>query len=165
MLLNVNKLSHTQRVIARSQSQKPLKYTKYTDLETSKRYPVLPRIRMREVVGRFTTDVENFHGRIAMLGITGCAFDETISSLPIMKQLTTETGIPSIQIIAFVTIVTSAFILETLNPVTDKIEEPELDIFTNPGFTLETEILHGRMAMLAFAYAVLSEQLYTNLVL
>jgi hypothetical protein len=116
-------------------------------------------------VGRFTTDVENFHGRIAMLGITGCALDETLSKLPILSQLSQETGLPTLQIIAVVTVITSAFVLEALNPVAIKTEEPELDIFTKPGFTLETEILHGRMAMLAFAYAVLSEQLYTNLVL
>ncbi len=121
--------------------------------------------RMRTTIGRFTTDVENFHGRIAMLGITGCAFDETIQKLPIVQQFVAETGIPSIDLIAFITIVTSAFILETFNPTTIRREEPELDIFTKPGFTLETEILHGRMAMLAFAYTVLSEQLYSGLIL
>jgi len=121
--------------------------------------------KTRKVVGRFTTDVENFHGRIAMLGITGCALDETLSKLPILQQITTETGIPSIQVIALVTVITSAFILEIINPVTVQTEEPELEIFTNPGFTLETEILHGRMAMLAFLYALVSEQLYSNLVL
>lgn len=142
----------------------PKKYTTYKDIQfnlnPSRRIP-----RTRQVVGRFTTDVENFHGRIAMLGITGCALDETLSKLPILTQLSQETGLPTVQIIALVTVITSAFVLETLNPVAVKTEEPELDIFTNPGFTLETEILHGRMAMLAFAYAVLSEQLYTNLVL
>jgi hypothetical protein len=121
--------------------------------------------KIRNVIGRFTTDVENFHGRIAMLGITGCALDETLSKLPILQQITTETGIPSIQVIALVTVITSAFILEIINPVTVQTEEPELEIFTNPGFTLETEILHGRMAMLAFLYALVSEQLYSNLVL
>lgn len=121
--------------------------------------------RMRTTVGRFTTDVENFHGRIAMLGITGCALDETIQKIPIVQQFVSETGIPSIDLIAFITIITSAFILETFNPITIRQEEPELDIFTNPGFTLETEILHGRLAMLAFAYTVLSEQLYSQLIL
>lgn len=165
MFALLQKSSHAQSIIARYQNLNQ-KYTTYKDLNLSKRSsrsPLTPRTR--EVVGRFTTDVENFHGRIAMLGITGCAFDETLSKLPIMNQLTTETGIPSIQIIALITVVTSAFILETFNPVTIKTEEPELDIFTRPGFTLETEIFHGRMAMLAFAYAVLSEQLYNNLVL
>lgn len=122
-------------------------------------------VRQRTTVGRFTTDVENFHGRIAMLGITGCALDETIQKLPIVQQFVSETGIPSIDLIAFITIVTSAFILETFNPTTIRKQEPELDIFTKPGFTLETEILHGRMAMLAFAYTVLSEQLYSQLIL
>lgn len=121
--------------------------------------------KTRTIVGRFTTDVENFHGRIAMIGVTGCALDESLSKLPILQQITTETGIPSIQVIALVTVITSAFILEIINPVTVKTEEPELEIFTNPGFTLETEILHGRMAMLAFLYAIVSEQLYSNLVL
>lgn len=122
-------------------------------------------VRMRKVYGRFTTDVENFHGRIAMLGITGCTLDETISKLPIIQQFVTETGISSLQLLSFLTIVTGAFILETINPVILQKEEPELDIFTNPGFTLETEILHGRLAMLVFAYAVLNEQLYSVLTL
>jgi Chlorophyll A-B binding protein len=135
------------------------KYTTYRDISS------LKMKKTRTVVGRFTTDVENFHGRIAMVGLTGCALDETLSKLPILQQLTTETGIPSIQIVAFVVVITTAFILETFNPVVVKTEEPELEIFTKPGFTLETEILHGRMAMLAFAYALLSEQLYAQLVL
>lgn len=121
--------------------------------------------RMRTTVGRFTTDVENFHGRIAMLGITGCALDETFQKLPIVSQFVQETGIPSVDVLAFVTVVTSAFVLETLNPTVIRQEEPELDVFSNPGFTKETEVLHGRIAMLAFAYALLSEQLYSKLVL
>lgn len=125
--------------------------------------PSAPRTRI--TVGRFTTDVENFHGRIAMLGITGCTLDETFQKLPVVQQFVTETGIPSIDLLAFITIVTTAFILETFNPVVIRREEPELEIFTKPGFTLETEILHGRMAMLAFAYTVLSEQLYKQLIL
>jgi hypothetical protein len=56
--------------------------------------------------------------------------------------------------------VTGAF-----NPVTIKNEEPELSVFEKPGFTLETEILHGRIAMLVFAYALASEQLYSTLAL
>ena len=128
--------------------------------------PVVPSApRTRITVGRFTTDVENFHGRIAMLGITGCTLDETFQKIPVVQQFVTETGIPSIDLLAFITIVTAAFILETFNPVVIRREEPELEIFTKPGFTLETEILHGRMAMLAFTYTVLSEQLYKQLVL
>jgi hypothetical protein len=149
----------THMALRASAPQASSKYTMYRDLK-----PV-PKTRVRRVVGRFTTDVENFHGRIAMLGITGCALDETISKLPILQQFTTETGIPSIQLVALITVITSAFILETFNPITITTEEPELDVFTKPGFTLETEILHGRMAMLAFAYALLSEQLYNALVL
>lgn len=121
--------------------------------------------RLRTTVGRFTTDVENFHGRIAMLGITGCALDETFQKIPIVSQFVQETGVPSVDVLAFVTVVTSAFVLETLNPTVIRQEEPELDVFSNPGFTKETEILHGRIAMLAFAYALLSEQLYSRLVL
>lgn len=122
-------------------------------------------IKMRRVYGRFTTDVENFHGRIAMLGLAGCALDETISKVPIIQQFVTETGISSVQLLTFLTIVTGAFVLEIINPVTLQKEEPELEIFTNPGFTLETEVLHGRIAMLVFAYAVLNEQLYSILTL
>lgn len=121
--------------------------------------------RLRTTVGRFTTDIENFHGRIAMLGITGCALDETFQKLPIVSQFVQETGIPSLDVLAFITVVTSAFVLETLNPTVIRQEEPELDVFSKPGFTKESEILHGRIAMLAFAYALLSEQLYSKLVL
>jgi hypothetical protein len=142
----------------------PVQYPKNHTLVKIRTTPPKP-VRMRTVYGRFTTDVENFHGRIAMLGLAGCTLDETISKLPIIQQFVTETGISSIQLIAFITVVTSAFILETYNPVVIKKEEPELDIFTTPGFTLETEILHGRIAMLVFAYAVLSEQLYSVLAL
>lgn len=148
-------------------SQSLQKSTSYVNLQKNTKRNLYTQaiVRQRTTVGRFTTDVENFHGRIAMLGITGCALDETIQKLPIVQQFVSETGIPSIDLIAFITIVTSAFILETFNPTTIRKQEPELDIFTKPGFTLETEILHGRMAMLAFAYTVLSEQLYSQLIL
>lgn len=123
------------------------------------------RLRTQITKGRFTTDVENFHGRIAMIGITGCAFGEQFAKLPIVQQVTIETGLTPLQTLALVTVITSAFVLETLNPVTIKNEEIELDVLSNPGFTLETEILHGRIAMLAFAWAVLGEELYSKLFL
>lgn len=133
---------------------------------TRNNHIVIPREpRMRTTLGRFTTDVENLHGRIAMVGLCGCALDESLTHIPVVQQFVTETGMPSINLFAFVTFVTSVFILEAFNPITIRKEEPELDIFNNPGFTLETEILHGRMAMLAFAYVVLAEQLYAKLVL
>lgn len=116
-------------------------------------------------VGRFTTDVENFHGRIAMLGMTGCAFDETIQRIPVVQQIVTETGLTSFQIIAIITAVTAVFILETINPSSDRRPEKELAVFSKPGFTLETEIFHGRMAMLAFAYTVIGEQVSNTLLL
>ena len=123
------------------------------------------RLKTQITKGRFTTDVENFHGRIAMLGITGCAFGEQFAKLPIVQQFTTETGLTPLQTLAIITIITSAFVLETFNPVTIKNEEIELDVLSNPGFTLETEILHGRIAMLAFAWCVLGEELYSKLFL
>lgn len=121
--------------------------------------------RLRVTVGRFTTEVENFHGRIAMLGITGCAFGEQFSQLPIVQQVTLETGLTGIQTLALITIITSAFILEALNPVTIKNVEEELDVLARPGFTKEAEILNGRVAMLAFAWAVLGEEIYNKLFL
>lgn len=121
--------------------------------------------RMATTIGRFTTQVENFHGRVAMIGLAGCALDETMSKMTVVQQFVTETGIPSQTAFAIVASVTTAFVLETFNPVTVKREEPVLDVFTNPGFTLETEVLHGRMAMLVFLYTLLSEQLYDVLVL
>lgn len=121
--------------------------------------------KLRVTVGRFTTEVENFHGRIAMLGITGCAFGEQFAQLPIVQQFTLETGLTGIQILALITIITSAFILEALNPVTIKNVEEELDVLARPGFTKEAEILNGRVAMLAFAWAVLGEEVYNKLFL
>lgn len=120
---------------------------------------------MTTTVGRFTTEVENFHGRLAMMGLAGCALDETMSKMTVVQQFVSETHVPSQAAFAFVAVVTTAVVLETFNPVTVKREEPVLDVFTNPGFTLETEILHGRLAMLGFAYTLLSEQLYSGLVL
>lgn len=122
-------------------------------------------VRTVQTIGRFTTNVENFHGRIAMLGLAGCSLNELVAKTPIVQQFVNETGVSELQAVAFVTVVTSAFVLETCNPTVVKKEEPELDVFTNPGFTLETEILHGRIAMLVFAYALVSEQLYSVLVL
>lgn len=145
--------------MASSSSSKKPNYTMYRDLKPIK------RPRLQKVVGRFTTGVENFHGRLAMLGMTGCTVGEQMFHIPILQQLSNETNLTAIQIIAGVAFITNLFILETFNPATTVIEEPELDIFTKPGFTLETEILHGRMAMLAFFYTVLSEVLYKSLVL
>lgn len=124
-----------------------------------------PNTPVTTTFGRFTTDVENFHGRIAMLGMTGCAFDETIQRIPVVQQLVTETGLTSLQITAIVTVITAAFILETINPSSDRRTEKELAVFSKPGFTLETEIFHGRMAMLAFAYTVIGEQVSNRLLL
>jgi len=121
--------------------------------------------RKQTTFGRFTTEVENFHGRLSMLGITGCALGETFKQLPAVQQFVVETNVPSIDLLAFIVVVTSAFVLETINPQVIKREEEELAVFSKPGFTLETEVLHGRMAMLAFAYIVVSEQLYHRLVL
>ena len=123
------------------------------------------KLKTQITKGRFTTAIENFHGRIAMLGITGCAFGEQFAQIPIIQQFTMETGLTSLQTLALITVITSAFVLETVNPVTIKNEEIELDVLSNPGFTLETEILHGRIAMLAFAWAVLGEELYSKLFL
>lgn len=121
--------------------------------------------KLRVTVGRFTTEVENFHGRIAMLGITGCAFGEQFAQIPIVQQFTLETGLSGLQILALITIITSAFILEAFNPVTIKNVEEELDVLARPGFTKEAEILNGRVAMLAFAWAVLGEEVYNKLFL
>lgn len=131
----------------------------------SKRKLNIINSRYNTTIGRFTRDVENFHGRLAMIGIIGSTFGEEVYNTPIVKQIVIETGIPSIDIFAFIVVTTVLFILQTINPSTTSHIEKELDVFSNPGFTLETEILHGRMAMLAFTYSVLVEQLFSKLTL
>lgn len=127
----------------------------------SRKYTVTVQAkRSVKTIGRFTTTVENFHGRLAMLGITGCAVGEMVSKVPIADQINLEIGLSPIEALATITVVTSVFILEAFNPAVEKNEEEELDVFSNPGFTLETEILHGRIAMLAFAYILMSEAFY-----
>lgn len=121
--------------------------------------------RFRTTYGRFTTEVENFHGRLAMLGITGCALEETFAKVPVVQQWVAETGIPSVDLLAFLVMVTLNFVLDTVSPVRLTGEEPELQVWEHPGFTLETEILHGRIAMLAFAFVVVGEQAYGRLLL
>lgn len=100
-----------------------------------------------------------------MLGLLGCALDETVYQQPIVQQFVAETGIPSLDLAAFIGLVTALFVLETLNPKVLRREERELSVFDHPGFTLETEILHGRIAMMAFLFAVLTEQVYGKLAL
>lgn len=119
--------------------------------------------RVQNTIGRFNTDVENFHGRMAMLGLVGCALDEYVYNTPIVQQFVAETGIPSVDVGAFVVVVTAIIILEALNPKTERRVERQLQVFSHPGFTLETEILHGRLAMLAFLFVVVSEQVYGHL--
>ena len=121
--------------------------------------------RKQMTFGRFTTNVENFHGRLAMLGLTGCSLGEIIKKMTFIQQFVTETEIKEYQLTSLIIVTTSIFILEIINPLTMKRVEKELDVFTNPGFNLETEIFHGRMAMLVFAYFIISEQTYNTPVL
>ena len=115
---------------------------------------------------RFTLAVERFHGRIAMVGLTtGGLLEHFGYKLPIATQLATETGLSTSVIGATVAAITTALVLEAVNPVSKRIEaEVPPAVFSNPGFTSETEILHGRIAMLAFAYVVLAER-FTTMVL
>lgn len=108
---------------------------------------------------RFSLKTENFHGRLAMIGMTTAGvFEHFGYKLPIIDQIQTEFGIPFMTVAATVSVLTSAFILEAVNPVTEVKEEQAINVFSKPGFSKETEILHGRIAMLAFAYALVAEQ-------
>ena len=112
---------------------------------------------------RFTLKTENFHGRLAMLGMTvGGAMEHFGYKLPIVDQVPSEFGIPFMTVAAAVGVLTSAFVLEAVNPVTEVKKEQVIDVFSKPGFSKETEILHGRIAMLAFAYAIVAEQFTSN---
>lgn len=112
---------------------------------------------------RFSFKTENFHGRLAMIGMTAAGAMEHFGyKLPIMDQIQTEFGIPFMTVAATVGVLTSAFVLEAVNPVTEMKEEQVIDVFSNPGFSKETEILHGRIAMLAFAYALVAEHFTSN---
>jgi hypothetical protein len=62
---------------------------------------VVKRPRTVRTIGRFTTDVENFHGRLAMLGLVGCGLNEIVSKTPIVTQFVSETGVSALQITAF----------------------------------------------------------------
>lgn len=105
----------------------------------------------------FTRDIENAHGRLAMLGIVGVATVERYTSMPLPIQLAKELGVDLSNITAFVALVTFFFVLKSIGPL-DVSEAPEeIDTLSAPGFTLETEILHGRVAMLGFAYLVAAE--------
>lgn len=109
-------------------------------------------------VGRFTTNVENLHGRLAMLGITGCAIQEHMGNgLTIGQQLTSVTGASVTTAAAVVSAITLGFILHVLNPNTIRRFESDPMVWGKPGFTVGSEILNGRLAMLGFAYAFVSE--------
>jgi hypothetical protein len=123
---------------------------------------LFPTVR---VPARFTIDTERFHGRLAMVGLTGSAIMEHIGyKLPVMQQITTELGVSFMTVAGVVTIITSAILLETINPQTERVEEQVPQVWSKPGFSVETEILHGRLAMLAFAYTLIAEN-FTSTVL
>ena len=98
---------HTIPIVSITMLQKNVQFAKRSvaTRHTTKAVPSRNQtVRMRKTEGRFTTDVENLHGRLAMLGLTGCALDETLSKTSVVQQLVTETGIPSIDVLAFITV-------------------------------------------------------------
>ena len=105
----------------------------------------------------FSREVENLHGRLAMIGITGVSIVERMSGLTFPDQVMTETGFKFEDVAAVVALATTFFILRAANPKNETHEVQDLDVFSSPGFTSGTEILHGRLAMLGFAYIVLAE--------
>ncbi len=105
----------------------------------------------------FNAEVENFHGRIAMLGLVGITVTEKITGMTLPQQVVQETGIKFMDVSFGVACLTGFFILRALNPKNQPDIEEEIDTLSSPGFTRETEILHGRIAMLGFAYIVLAE--------
>lgn len=131
-------------------------------IRNSKKYNC--KDKYQTTIGRFNTNIENFHGRLAMLGIFGCSLNEIFEEQTIIQQFVNETGIPSYQIISFICFTTLIFLLEIINPITELRIEKELSVFTNPGFTIDTEVLHGRMAMLVFMYIITNEYIYNSII-
>ena len=125
--------------------------------------PRVPTVAM--TAGTFTTATENLHGRIAMCGLTAAYIIEQSTGIPIGQQITSITGQSLMNVGAFVTLVTLGFILYVFNPTTPRRFEEELQVWDKPGFTLETEILHGRIAMLGFTFAFIAEILSKHLML
>lgn len=134
----------------------------------------------KRVFGRFSTDVENLHGRIAMMGITIGSLNELTNTIkqgfaPTMyDQLVDDTqfvvtkssnlNVSSTDVTAALVFITSFFIIQALGDTKAKYED-ELQVFSKPGFTRESEILNGRIAMLVAMYILLSEQIYHHLLI
>ena len=140
----------------------------------------------KRVFGRFNTDVENIHGRIAMMGITLGSLNELTTQIkeglaPTMyEQLVDDTQfvvesvtkspnhipihVSSAGVTATLVFITSFFIIQALGDTKAKYED-ELEVFSKPGFTRESEILNGRIAMLVAMYILLSEQIYHHLLI
>jgi hypothetical protein len=77
--------------------------------------------------------------------------------MTIPQQLDLIPGLHFTQVAEVVAAVTTLFVLRAMNPDNHVEAEPEPAVWDHPGFTQETEILHGRIAMLTFAYIVIVE--------
>lgn len=116
--------------------------------------PPEPQVR---TYGRFTVDNENFHGRLAMASLVACATVEHFQRVGINEQVQKITHVSPSTVGAVIAATTIVFILQSINPKAMGSYENEVRVFDKPGFTQETEILHGRIAMMVFAYAVIAE--------
>lgn len=143
----------TIKSIFTSSSRLPTKYSK-SPLVSQAKVIAIPRPPHRNT---FNTEVENFHGRMAMLGLVGITVTEKITGLTLPQQIVHETGFRFMDVSFSVACLTGFFILRALNPKNQPHSEEEVDTLSSPGFTPETELLHGRIAMLGFAYIVLAE--------
>lgn len=149
----------------------------------------VPQVASKRIFGRFNTDIENIHGRIAMTGITIGAINEltahirdsSVASSPTMyDQLVNDTQfaiesvtkihnnvpvhVTSTGVTASIVFITSFFIIQAFGDI-NKTYEDEVQVFSKPGFTRESEILNGRVAMLVAMYILLSEQIYHHLLI
>lgn len=96
---------------------------------------------------------------MAMVSLTACTLLEETTRTMVPQQLGPHAG----DVAVAVGVITLGFLLQAANGAT--VPEEPLDVLGAPGWTLETEILHGRLAMLAFAYVLVAEGLYGHPVL
>jgi Chlorophyll A-B binding protein len=122
------------------------------------------------VIGRFTVDAEVAHGRLAMLGLAGsfatCRLAPQHPGL--IAQVDAALSLASVPLpyaVAAVSLVTAGFIAHAANPTTQRSQEDAVPVWDNPGWTIESEVLNGRLAMLAFSYVLIADALYGKVVL
>lgn len=116
-------------------------------------------VKVVKMYGRFNIETENFHGRMAMISLIPCVALEKLKGIQIPDQIASVTHLPLSTVGGIIVFVTMGFILHSVNPKTEGAFQQDLRVFENPGFTLETEVLHGRIAMMVFSYAIIAELL------